>query len=88
MGAPSGAPAARVAWKAATAANKPVATTAATDGQLHGGLPKQGQRESWNAHWSGVPDRTDCTTSRMAWVDVSASAPVMSESCVAVAMTR
>ena len=39
-------------------------------------------------HRTGVPARTDRKTSRIAWVDAFASTPEMSESCVAVGMTR
>ena len=41
-----------------------------------------------SVHRTGVPARTDCRTSRIAWMDASASTPEMSESCVAVSMTR
>ena len=37
-----------------------------------------------SVHRTGVPARTDCKTSRIAWVDAFASTPEMSESCVAV----
>ena len=46
-----------------------------------------GQLDARTVHWSAVPARIDATTSLIAWVDVVASAPEMSESCVAAAIT-
>ena len=52
------------------------------------GMERETGFETRDTHRTELPLRTDSTTSRMAWVEACASSPTMTESCIAVGMTR